>query len=213
MRTALSATTAAALAAALGVSGAHASAAKAPAPPVADLACRVFVEQDNYSSPLNRHGNRTSTNEIKGVTVGCSSPNGAFASGNRARNPVLLSSSYTSTGGPAVNRVTMLNRDCTTITQIARLRFTWNTGDVSVGQITIDANGNTASKVLSGLMAGDTFTFSGPALPRTDSYVTYLGSCSTANPGGEADGFIFNAWLPGGTGSAGNEIGLTFTRP
>src|SRR5690242_15791723 len=98
VRTALSATTAAALAATLGVSGAHASAAKAPAPPVADLACRVFIEQDNYSSPLNRHGNRTSTNEIKGVTVGCSSPNGAFAPGNRARNPVLLSNSYTSTG-------------------------------------------------------------------------------------------------------------------
>lgn len=198
----------------LGAPGARASAATSPAAakPLADLACQVFVEQDNFSHPLNKNGRTTSPNEIKGATVGCSSPNGKFAPGNRDHNPVLLSSSYTSVGAPSMNKVTLLNRNCTTFTQSALLKFTWNTGDVSIGRLYIDRNGKWTSKILSGLLKDDSFTLSGPALSSTDSYITYLGSCSVANTGGEIDGFIFNSWLPGATGSTGNEVGLTFAQ-
>jgi hypothetical protein len=98
------------------------------------------------------------------------------------------------------------------LTQKATLEFTWNTGDVSIGQISIDAGGNTTAEILAGVMAGDGFTFSGPAVADIDAYVTYLGSCSATRPGGESDGFIVNPWLPGQTGSTGHEVGLTFTR-
>lgn len=214
------ATTAAALAAALGTPGAarasapteSAAAPQAPQAPQADLVCQVFVEQDNLASPLNKDGNTTSANEIKGATVGCSSPDGRFAPGNRGRNPVLRSSNYTSVGGPSVNNVTEIGHDCTTLTQTATLQFTWNTGDTSVGRITFAADGTTTSRVLRGLMAGDSFTLSGPAVDDVDSYLTYLGSCSTTDTGGELDGFVVNSWLPGRTGSTGHEIGLAFTR-
>lgn len=172
----------------------------------------MFVEQDDFSSPLNKNGTTTSPNDIKGATVGCSSPNGRFALGNRDHNPVLRASSYTSVGGPSVNNVTELNHDCTTITQNAMLKFTWNSGDVSIGKLAIGADGNTTSKILAGVMAGDSFTFSGPAVADINSYVTYLGSCSLTRTAGEADGFIVNSWLPGETGSTGHEIGLTFAR-
>ncbi|WP_034262319.1 hypothetical protein [Actinospica robiniae] len=180
-------------------------------PRSADLACRVFVEQDDFLFPLNKNGITKSPNEIKGATVGCSSPNGEFARGNRHHHPVLLSSSYTSVGGPSVNNVTELNHDCTSIAQNAMLEFTWNTGDRSIGRLTIDAAGNVTSKILAGVMTGDSFTFTGPAVDHIDSYVTYLGSCSASRTSGEEDGFIFNSWLPGATGSNGHEIGLTFT--
>lgn len=178
----------------------------------ADLACRVFVEQDDFSSPLNRNGTTATPNRINGATVGCSSPNGEFARGNGHRRPVLLSSSYTSVGGPSVNNVVELHHNCTTIVQNAELEFTWNTGDVSIGRISIDADGNAASEIIAGVMAGDSFTFTGPAAAHINSYVTYLGSCSADHTAGEADGFIVNPWLPGETGSTGNEVGLTFAR-
>lgn len=180
--------------------------------PDIDLACRVFVEQDTFASPLNKDGTTRSANTITGTTVGCSSPDGRYARGNREHRPVLLSSSYTSVGGPAVNYVAEIGHDCTALTQTATLRFSWNTGDSSIGRITLAEDGTSSAVVLSGVMAGDSFALSGPALADTDAYVTDLGSCSPTNPAGELDGFIVNPWLPGTTGSTGNEVGLTFTR-
>jgi hypothetical protein len=182
------------------------------APRPADVVCRVFVEQDDFSAPLNKNGTTATPNKIDGATVGCSSPNGEFARGNRDHHPVLLSSTYTSVGGPSVNNVTELNHNCTTITQNAVLEFTWNTGDVSIGRLAIDGSGKTTARILAGVLAGDSFTFTGPAVDRIDSYLTYLGSCSPTHTTGEADGFIFNPWLPAETGSTGHEIGLTFAR-